>query len=162
MKYLHTSIQHYWNRYQLEYLNKLREHHRYGKEEDTNKCRWYCTFWRSYTETKLLEIKKNHQTYQGSRWKRAATVKIYNNSIHQLLNRAIKLYPLETSANENIEKDEIITDQAIVDNDMTSSYELSQWLNRLAADTSILIRRLSGLWAGVNSLTYSFVYGPTC
>ena len=39
MKYLHTLIQHYWNRYQLEYLNKLREHHRYGKEEDTSKCR---------------------------------------------------------------------------------------------------------------------------
>ena len=59
---------------------------------------------------------------------RAATVKIYsNNSIHQLINRPIcKLYPLEITANENTEKDEIIADQAIVDNDITSSFELNQ------------------------------------
>ena len=59
---------------------------------------------------------------------RAATVKIYNNnSIHQLINRAIcKLYPLEIRANENTEKDEIIADHTIVNNDITSSYELNQ------------------------------------
>ena len=55
-----------------------------------------------------------------------------------------KLYPLEIRANEKIEKDEIITDETIVDNDITSSYELNQRPNRLAADTSTLIRRLSG------------------
>ena len=37
-----------------------------------------------------------------------------------------KLYPLEIRANEKIEKDEIITDETIVDNDTTSSYELNQ------------------------------------
>ena len=42
----------------------------------------------------------------------------------------------------DIDKD---TDQAIVDNDITSSYELNQRPNRLAADTSTLIRRHSGL-----------------
>ena len=31
MKYLHTLIQHYWNHWKLEYLNKLREYHRCGK-----------------------------------------------------------------------------------------------------------------------------------
>ena len=35
MQYLHTLIQHYWNRWKLEYLNELREYHRRGKEEDT-------------------------------------------------------------------------------------------------------------------------------
>ena len=44
-----------------------------------------------------------------------------------------------------ITKDEIIADQTIVDNDITSSYELNQRPNRLAADTSTLIQRLSGL-----------------
>ena len=44
-----------------------------------------------------------------------------------------------------ITKDEIIADQTIVDNDITSSYELNQRPNHLAADTSTLIRRLSGL-----------------
>ena len=88
--------------------------------------------------TKLI---KGHD---GRVW--AATVKIYNNnSIHQLINRPIcKLYPLEIRANENTEKDEIIADQTIVDSDITSSYELNQRPNRLAADTSTLIRRLSG------------------
>ena len=43
-----------------------------------------------------------------------------------------------------LKKDEIITDQTIVDNDITSSYEPSQRPNRLGADTSTLIRRLSG------------------
>ena len=33
MKYLHTLIQHYWNRWKLEYLNELREYHRCGKED---------------------------------------------------------------------------------------------------------------------------------
>ena len=49
---------------------------------------------------------------------RATTVKIYNNnSIHQLINRPIcELCPLEIRANENIEKDYIITDQTIVVN----------------------------------------------
>ena len=46
---------------------------------------------------------------------------------------------LEIRANENIDKDEIITDQTIVDNDITSLYELNQRPNRLAADTSTLI-----------------------
>ena len=41
-----------------------------------------------------------------------------------------KLYPLEIRANEKIEKDEIITDETIVDNDITSSYELNQRPNR--------------------------------
>ena len=35
MKYLHTLIQHYWNRWKLEYLNELRKYRRCGKEEDT-------------------------------------------------------------------------------------------------------------------------------
>ena len=55
-----------------------------------------------------------------------------------------KLYPLEIRVNENTEKDEIITNQTIMDNDITSSYELNQRPNRLVADTSTLIRRLSG------------------
>ena len=55
-----------------------------------------------------------------------------------------KLYPLEIRVNENTEKDEIIANQTIMDNDITSSYELNQRPNRLAADTSTLIRRLSG------------------
>ena len=42
-------------------------------------------------------------------------------------------------ANKNIEKDEIITDQTIVDNETASSYELNQRPNCLAADTSKLI-----------------------
>ena len=58
--------------------------------------------------------------------------------------RVCKLYSLEIRANENIEKDEDITDQTIVDDDIKSSYERNQWSNRLAADTSTLIRRLSG------------------
>ena len=32
MKQLYTLIQHYWNRWELEYLNKLREYHRCGKK----------------------------------------------------------------------------------------------------------------------------------
>ena len=52
-------------------------------------------FWKLGKITKLI---KGHD-------ERAATVKINNNnSIHRLLNRPIKLYPLETKANENIEK----------------------------------------------------------
>ena len=35
-KYLHTLLQHYWNRWKLQYLNELREYHRCGKEEDTH------------------------------------------------------------------------------------------------------------------------------
>ena len=58
--------------------------------------------------------------------------------------RVCKLYPLEIRANENIEKDEDITDQTIVDDNIKSSYERNQWPNRSAADTSTLIRRLSG------------------
>ena len=70
MQYLHILILHYWNRWKLEYLNwtpwipQMRERRRH-----TNKCRWYCTCWRSFSQTKLLEIRKNHQTYQRLRWK---------------------------------------------------------------------------------------------
>ena len=41
------------------------------------------------------------------------------------------------------EKDEIITDQTVVGNDITSSYELNQRPNRLAVDRNTLIRRRS-------------------
>ena len=41
------------------------------------------------------------------------------------------------------EKYEIITDQTVVGNDITSSYELNQRPNRLAVDRNTLIRRLS-------------------
>lgn len=77
---------------------------------------------------------------------RAPTVKICNNNfIPQLINRVIcKLYSLKTRANENIEKYQIIADQTIFDNDMTSLYELSERPNRLAGDISTLIRRISG------------------
>ena len=148
MKYLHTLIQHYWNRWKLEYLNELREYHRCGKEEDTRinvgdivlveDPTLKRNYWKLGKITKLI---KGHDERV-----RTATVKIYNNnSIHQLINRPIcKLYLLEIRANENTEKDEIIADQAIVDNDLTSSYELNQQPNRLAADTCTLIRRLSG------------------
>ena len=95
-------------------------------------------FWKLGKITKLIKGQDERV--------RAATVKIYNNnSIHQLINRPIcKLYPLEIRANENTEKDEIIADQTIVDSDIISSYELNQRPNRLATDTSTLIRRLSG------------------
>ena len=148
MKYLYTLIQHYWNRWKLKYLNELREYHRCGKEEDTRinvgdivlveDPTLKRNYWKLGKITKLI---KGHDERV-----RTATVKIYNNnSIHQLINRPIcKLYLLEIRANENTEKDEIIADQAIVDNDLTSSYELNQQPNRLAADTCTLIRRLSG------------------
>ena len=144
MKYLYTLIQHYWNRWKLKYLNELREYHRCGKEEDT------CinigdivlvedpTLKRNYWKLgKITKLIKGHDERV-----RTATVKIYNNnSIHQLINRPIcKLYLLEIRANENTEKDEIIADQAMVDNDITSSYELNQRPNRLAADTCTIIR----------------------
>ena len=32
MKYVHTLIQHYWNRWKLEYLNQLREYDRCGRK----------------------------------------------------------------------------------------------------------------------------------
>ena len=147
MKYLHTLIQHYWNRWKLEYLNELREYQRCGKEEDTRITVGDIvlvedpTLKRNYWKLgKITKLIKGHDERV-----RAATVKIYNNnSIHQLINRPIcKLYPLEIRANENTEKDEIIADQTIVDSDITSSYELNQRPNRLAGDTSTLIRRLS-------------------
>ena len=40
--------------------------------------------------------------------------------------RVCKLYSLEIRANENIEKDEDITDQTIADDDIKSSYERNQ------------------------------------
>ena len=123
------------------------------RRRHTYKCfTWYCArgivlvedptlkrnYWKLGKITKLIKGRDEKV--------RAATVKIYNNnSTHQLINRPIcKLYPLEIRANENTEKDEIIADQTIVDSDITSSYELNQRPNRLAADTSTLIRGLSG------------------
>lgn len=35
MKYLHTLIHHYWNRWKLECLNELPEYHRCRIKEDT-------------------------------------------------------------------------------------------------------------------------------
>ena len=148
MKYLHTLIQHYRNRWKFEYLIEFREYHRCGKEEDTRVNAGDIALVedpalkRNYRKLgKITKLIKGHNERV-----RAATVKIYNsNSIHQLINRPIcKLYPLEIRANENIEKDEIITDQTIVNNDITSSYELNPRPNRLVADTSTLIRRLLG------------------
>ena len=119
MKYLHTLIQHYWNRWKIEYLNELREYHGYGKEVDTRINVGDIVLaedsvikrsdWKSGKITRLI---KGHDQRV-----RAATVKIYNNnSIHQFINRPIcKLYPAEIRANEVTEKDEIITDQTIVD-----------------------------------------------
>ena len=72
---------------------------------------------------KLLEIRKITRLIKGHDERvRAAAVKLYNsNPILQLINRPVcKLYPLKIRANENIEKDEIITNQIIPDNDMTS------------------------------------------
>ena len=148
MKYLHTLIQHYWNRWIFEYLIEFREYHRCGKEENTRINAGDIVLVedpalkRNYRKLgKITKLIKGHDERV-----RAATVKIYNsNSIHQLINRPIcKLYPLEIRANENIEEDEIITDQTIVNNDITSSYELNQRPNPLVADTSTLIRRLFG------------------
>ena len=34
IKYLHTLMQNYWNRWKLEYLNELREYHRCAKEKE--------------------------------------------------------------------------------------------------------------------------------
>ena len=148
MKYLHTLIQHYWNHWKIEYLKELRQYHRCEKEVDTriNLGDIVLTedpalkrnYWKLGKITKLIQ---GHDKRV-----RAATVKIYNhNSIHQLINRPIcKLYPLEIRANEDIEKVEINTDQAIVNNDITSLYHPNQRPNRLAADTSTLFRRFSG------------------
>ena len=122
MKYLHTLTQHYQNRWKLEYLNEVRQYHRCGKEVDTSinvadtvlveNTALKRNYWKLGKITKLIKVHDERV--------RAVTVKIYNNnSIHQFINRPIcKLYPLEIRANENIEKDEIITDQTIVDNDI--------------------------------------------
>ena len=144
MKYLYTLIQHYWNRWKLKYLNELREYHRCGKEEDTRINIGDIVLVEDPTLKLLGKITKHIKGHNER--VRTEKVKIYNNnSIHQLINHPIcKLYLLEIRANENTEKDEIIADQAIVDNDLTSSYELNQQPNRLAADTCTLIRRLSG------------------
>ena len=144
MKYLYPLIERYWNPWKLKYLNELREYHRCGKEEDTRINIGDIvlvedpTLKRNYWNLgKITKFIKGHDERV-----RTTTVKIYNNnSIHQLINRTIcKLYLLEIRANENTEKDEIIADQAMVDNDITSSYELNQRPNRLAADTCTIIR----------------------
>ena len=118
------------------------------RRRHTHKCRWHCTCWRPYSlKRNYYKLGKIAKLIKGHNERvRDATVKIYNNnSIHHLINRPIcKLYPLEIRANENTEKDEIIADQTIVDSDITSSYELNQRPNRLAADTSTLVRRLLG------------------
>ena len=68
MKYLQTLIQHYWNCWKLEYLNKLREYHRYGKEEDTRINVGDIVHVEDPTlKRNYWKLGKNNQTYQGSR-----------------------------------------------------------------------------------------------
>ena len=82
VKYLHTLIQHYWNRQKIEYLNELRKYHKWGKGvealinvvhivlvEDPVLKRNY---WKIGKITKLI---KGHDERV-----RAATVKIYDNN----------------------------------------------------------------------------------
>ena len=106
MKYLHFLIQHYYNRWNNEYLNELRKYDRCEKEVDT------CVNVGDIVLVECLALKQNYwklgtiiKFVQGHNKRvRAATVKIcYSNSIHQLINRPIcKSYPLEIRANENI------------------------------------------------------------
>ena len=88
-----------------------------------------------------LCIKGLNKTIGNQNRVKAATVKIYNsNSSHQFINRLIcKLQSSEIRPSENFEKDEIITDQTIVDNNITQLYELNQQPNRLTTNTSTLI-----------------------
>ena len=125
----------------------MREYHRCGKEEDTRVNIGDIVLFEDPTlKQNYWKLGKIITKLIKSHDERVATLKIYNNnSIHQLINHPIcKLYPLEIRANENTEKNEIVADQTIADNDTTSSYGLDQRPNRLAADTSTLIRRLSG------------------
>ena len=57
---------------------------------------------------------------------RKSRLKHKNGFLMKKKKRVCKLYPLEIRANENIEKDEDITDQTIVDDNIKSSYERNQ------------------------------------
>ena len=130
MKYLPTLAQHYWNHWKIECLleNWTLWIPQMWKEVDTRinggdivlvedtVLKW--NYWELGKTARLI---KRHDERV-----RATTVKICNNSIHQLINCPIcKLYPLQIRANENIKKDEVITDQTILDIDVTFSYELN-------------------------------------
>ena len=89
MKYLHTLIQHYWNRWKLEYLNELREYHRWGKEKTRINVGDIVLVEDPTLKQNYLKLGKITKLIKGHDERvRAATVKIYNNnSIHQLINR---------------------------------------------------------------------------
>ena len=91
MKYLHTLIQEpveTWIFKWTPWIPQMRE------RRHTHKCRWYCTCWNPTLKRSDRELGKITTLIKGHDerlW--AATVKIYNNnSIHQLINRPMKLF----------------------------------------------------------------------
>ena len=78
---------------------------------------------------------------------RAATVKIYNqNPLYQDINRLInKVYSLEVASNEPVTQEELdlIPKNIPSDINITDYNDTPERAKRIAADNSILIRRLS-------------------
>ena len=76
-----------------------------------------------------------------------ATVKMYNqNPLYPYINRPVnKLYPLEVASNEPVTQEELdlIPKNIPSDINITNYNDTPERVRRIAADNSILIRRLS-------------------
>ena len=149
MKYLHNLLESYWNQWTKEYLNELREHHTTGKNVNSIIKLGDIVFIHNHNAKRnVWKLGKVVRWFTSKdRNARAATVKIHNqNPLYQYINRPVsKLYPLESAFNELVTQEELdlIPKNIPSDINITDYNDTPERARRIAADNSILIRKLS-------------------
>ena len=149
MKYLHNLLESYWNQWTKEYLIELREHHRTGKNTNSQiKLGDIVFVYNHNAKRNMWKLGKVVRLFKSKDQNiRAATVKIHNqNPLYQFINRPVsKLYPLEVASNEPVTQEELdlIPKNIPSDTNITDYNDTPERARRIAADNSILIRRLS-------------------
>ena len=149
IKYLHNLLESYWNQWTKEYLNELREHHTTGKNVNSIIKLGDIVFIHNHNAKRnVWKLGKAVRLFTSKDQNiRAATLKMHNqNPLYQYINRPVnKLYPLEVASNEPVNQEELdlIPKNVPSDISITAYNDTPEKARRIAADNSILIRRLS-------------------
>ena len=149
IKYSHNLLETYWNQWTKEYLNELREHHTTRKNVNSIiKLGDIVFIHNHHAKRNVWKLGKVVRLFTSKGQNvRAATRKIHNqNPLYQYINRPVnKVYPLEVASNEPVTQEEVdlIPWNIPSDKNITDYNETSERARRIAADNSILIRRLS-------------------
>ena len=149
MKYLRTLADHYWRRFRDEYLIELRTQHTQGSDAARTVKEGEVVVIRGQCKRNVWRLGKVISFIVGKDEKvRAVTLKVFDGTKNRYIRRPIeKLYPMEVRANTMVGDSEREAAKYVINDnfgDNDNSIDNGNRPQRKAADTGILIRRLTG------------------